>query len=484
MRPRPLSLIAPRLLLCLAALAGCDDDDDVKDSGLDDGCGADSCGDDDAGDGGNDASADGGNDSSGDGGSDASADGGDDDSGGDDDGVPVIEAEVSGTITVQLTQLDSMGEILPLAWEDSPFVNTDGSILWPYGKIFVGGYTEPSPGLKTYVGTSVLMSPEPVNPYTLPIVMAEEGEILVYASLDEFGDDIVGSQDPIGVWPLRIPITEGLSVTSVDIVIQVLVAGGGGGGDGGGGGETITISGEALVTDGYSAAEARVMLVNLDGTGPIASTRAALTSVGTGTSDVSGPYAMEVPAYLGQRNLVGAIDSNANSMIDPADTWGATTLTPDVDGNPILVGNTDLVDYPVQIPLGDDPGISVIPFVQLSGTITGWLDPAVAMTAGDVYVTALKYRQNTDFNLVASSADFDTKKWSWGPDNLAVETSKDYTLLVPANSVVYLWGYGDPNGDSLVNNTGSPVSSVGPDGRIAVGNTNISGLDMTLALLP
>ncbi|MBL8618335.1 MAG: hypothetical protein JNM72_22160 [Deltaproteobacteria bacterium] len=482
MRPRSAALLAPRMLLCLAALAGCDDDDDTKDSGVDDGCGGDDCGDDAGADdaGGDDAGAD--DAGADDAGGDEAGDGGDDDSGGD-DGVPSVQAEVSGTITVQLTQLDSGGDIQPLAWEDSPFVNTDGSITWPYGKIFVGGYAEPSPGLQTYVGTAVVPSPAPVNPYTLPIVMAEEGEILVYASLDEDGDDIVGSQDPVGVWPLRIPITEGLSLTSVDIVIQVLVTEGGGGSDGGGGGESVTISGEALVTAGYSASQARVMLVNLDGTGPIASTRATLSSTGAGSSDVSGPYTMEVPAYLGQRNLVGAIDSNGNSMIDPADTWGATTLALDVDGNPILIGNTDLVDYPVQIPLGDGPGISVIPFVQLSGTITGWSDPLVAMTAGDVYVTALKYRQNAEFNLLASTADFDTKQWAWAADNLGVELSKPYTLLVPANSVVYLWGYGDPDAGGLVNQTLEPVASVGVDGRIVVGTTNISGLDLTLSIV-
>lgn len=475
MHARSLSLLAPCVLLGLAALAGCTGDKDPNDSGIGgDGCG-DSCGD-DAGDGGND---DAGADDAGDGAADGAGDGAADGAG--DGGVPVIEAEISGTITVQLTQLDSGGDIQPLAWEDSPFVNTDGSILWPYGKIFVGGYTEPSPGTQTYVGTTVIPSPEPVNPYTLPIVMAEEGEILVYASLDEHGDDIVGSQDPVGVWPLRIPITDGLSVTSVDIVIQVLVTEGGGS-DGGGSGESITISGEALVTAGYSAAEARVMLVNLDGTGPIASTRATLSSVGAGTSDVSGPYAMEVPAYLGQRNLVGAIDSNGNSMIDPADTWGATTLALDVDGNPILIGNTDLVDYPVQIPLGDGPGISVIPFVQLSGTITGWQDPLVAMTAGDIYVTALKYRPLPDFNLLTSTADFDTKQWTWAADNLGVEASKPYTMLVPANSVVYLWGFGDPDAGGMVNQTLEPVASVGVDGRIAVGTTNISGLDLTLTI--
>jgi len=476
MRPRPLSLIAPSLLLCIAALAGCTGDKDPNDSGIGGDDGGDGCGDSCTDDGNDD---DGNDDDAGDG-ADSTADGGDGLSDGGDGSEPVIEAEVSGTITVQLTQLDSDGDIQPLAWEDSPFVNPDGSIVWPYGKIFVGGYTDPSPGLQTYVGTTVIPSPVPVNPYTLPIVMADEGEILVYASLDEFGDDIVGSQDPVGVWPMRIPITDGLSVTSVDIVIQVLVAGGGGG-DGGGGGETITISGEALVTDGYSAAEARVMLVNLDGTGPIASTRATLSSVEAVTG-VSGPYAMEVPAFLGQRNLVGAIDSNANSMIDPADTWGATTLALDVDGNPILIGNTDLVDYPVQIPLGDGPGISVIPFVQLSGTITGWQDPLVAMTAGDIYVAALKYRPLPDFNLLTSTADFDTKQWTWAADNLGVEASKPYTMLVPANSVVYLWGFGDPDASGMVNQTLEPVASVGVDGRIAVGTTDISGIDLTLTI--
>ena len=466
----------PLAPLALLALLACEPQNPKDTGGVDaggDDCGGDGCGSDDVG--GDDLGGDGGVDTGGD---DLGGDGGVDTGGDDDGGVTLITGTITGTIRVELSQTSPAGVVSPLAWEDSPFFDAGtGLVNFPYGKIFVAG-TADAAGTVSYAGTTVLGTPAPVNTYSLPVAMTAAGELAVYASLDVGQDDIVATDDPTGVWPMLVPVADGDVINNIDITILVDVdmSGGGGTGGGTGGDDNITISGQAIVGAGYGVTEARVMLLHLDGTGPIASTRAPLSPADEGSV---GDYSFEVPRYLGQKKLVGAIDSNGNTMIDPADTWGATILTPDVDGNPILVGDTDLVDYPVQIPLAGEVGLSMIPFVRLTGTISGWSIPA--LTGTSVYVSALKYRPNSEFNIVTTDADFSTESWDWTTDSLDTTPSKNFDLLVPANSVVYLWGYADPNGNQLVNETGEYVSSVGVDGRMEVARSNISGINLVLS---
>ena len=461
----------PLIPLALALLLGCETTDPKDTGGATDTGGSADGGGADTG-----PTDSGGADGADTGGGDGGADGG-----GDDGSLPLITGQITGTIRVELSQTSPSGVVSPLAWEDSPFYDAGtGAVNFPYGKIFVAGTTEADGGV-AYAGTTVLGAPEPVNTYSLPVALTAAGELAIYASLDVGRDDIVATDDPIGVWPLPVAVADGDVINNVDITILVDVAlggGGSGGGDGGGGEDTITISGQALVAAGYPASEARVMLLNTDGTGPIASTRAALAPATEGTA---GDYALEVPRYLGQKKLVGAIDSNTNGMIDPADTWGATVLAPDVDGNPILVGDTDLTDYPVQIPLNDEPGLSMIPFVVLSGTVSGWSTPELSGTS--VYVSALKYRPNSEFNILTTDADFMTQAWSWAADALDTNASQPFRLIVPANSVIYLWGYADPDTDSLVNETGEPVATPAGDGRINVGRADLSDIDLVLSVV-
>ena len=62
-------------------------------------------------------------------------------------------------------------------------------------------------------------------------------------------------------------------------------------------------------------------------------------------------------------------------------------------------------------------------------------------------------------------------------------TSLDYVLLAPSSSVVYLWAYGDLDGDGVLNEVGEPVGSFGPTGRFETSTSNESGLDMALQMV-
>ena len=177
-------------------------------------------------------------------------------------------------------------------------------------------------------------------------------------------------------------------------------------------------------------------------------------------------------------NLVGAWDSNDNGLIDPADHWGAYASEPGVDGNPVAVGTADLEGYAVEIPLSGSedagtPGISVVPFVQITGTVSvkdGTFDDLPSGTT--VYVAALYYRPSADL-AVSTLADrsYDLESWDW--TELTGKASVDFSLGVPADTVVYLWAYADEDGDGTVNESGEAVASGGTadDGSLDSGTT-------------
>jgi hypothetical protein len=191
---------------------------------------------------------------------------------------------------------------------------------------------------------------------------------------------------------------------------------------------------------------------------------------------------------MGSVQLLGVVDSNHNTMYDPADIWGAYVISPDVNGNPISIGSSDRVDHTVQIPLGgsddpysteESPGLSLIPFVTISGTL-GVNDANFdAFPSGTTaYVTALKYRPNYEFEPVISSSVYDYQDWAWA--ELTGQTTVPWSLIVPANSTIYLWGFADTDIDGLVNESMEPVASQSSTGQIAVGTESISGVTLEL----
>jgi hypothetical protein len=76
--------------------------------------------------------------------------------------------------------------------------------------------------------------------------------------------------------------------------------------------------------------------------------------------------------------------------------------------------------------------------------------------------------------------DIDTFEWS----DITGQTSKDFALVVPADTIVYLWAYADTDADGFVNEVGDPVSVAGEDenGRFPTGTTSVGGVALELAV--
>jgi hypothetical protein len=432
------------------------------------------CGDkDDGGSGDVDTGTSTGGDTSGDGsdGSDGSdgADGGGDEGGdeGDSGTAPdPITASVQGTVTVELYKVED-GDRVSVDWADF-------SSDFPFGPIFVAAYEDDGAGNETYVGTDSIWTPtQSANAFDLSVSMDEEGPVKLYAMLDENGNRIMESDEPIGAWNAEVEIVDGGLATGVDIVVLVDVSaylngGDDGGGSGGEGCDEVTTSGPVTVTTSFQG-EGLAMLTNLDGTGPVAWDWFEVTPT-TGGEGGSSSYEITTCANLGNVQLTGAIDSNGNSLIDPADTTGAYVTAPDTNGNPIVVGTSDLTNYEVQIPITgpdgeeEDYSVSIVPFVTISGTVTYESSRIDGLPSGSaVYVAALKYRPNTGVSAAGLATDaYDLDTFDWSAD-INGNASVSYSLVVPAGQTVYLWSYADTDLDGNVNESGEPVSSAGSD---------------------
>jgi hypothetical protein len=401
-----------------------------------------------------------------------------------------ISGTVSGAVTVLLYTEDESGGRVEVPWESTSCA-TETGITFPFGSVWVGAYETDTGGVDHYFGSSVVEAPVVgPNPYTLSWSATGTHEARIYASLDLFRDRIVGSADPRGVYPTPIPLVDGEGVVSVDITIlapasaaeAACAGGGGGGGSGGGGGDPgVQLSGDALVTVTYTSGEVSTMLVNLDGSGPVGSSSTIITPAVSG-SGAEGPWSFYAPRNLGQVKLVGAWDKNLDRIFAPDDVWGTYISAPDTDGNPITVGNVDLTDMDVQIPLGGTAGVSVVPFVTLSGAVTmntgGSFDELPA--GSSLYVAALTYRPQGAFDIATSSRVYDSTSFVWS--ELTGQSSKDFSLVVPAGTIVYLWAYVDADVDGLVNEAGEAVASYGVDdnGTLPTGTTPVSGITLPL----
>jgi hypothetical protein len=399
--------------------------------------------------------------------------GGDDgttDDTGDDTGETRIAGSISGTVTVQLYEVGSDGERDELAWEDSNYYD-GSSINWPYGNIYVGAYYVGASGGERYVGSTVINSPTESNPYTLDYAANGDQSVWVYASIDNYGDRVVGSGDFRGVYPIEVPIADGDAISDVDITILATNLGG----DGGCG--TIAITGMAEVTVSYSSGQVATMLVTTGGEGPYHSTIVTPTATVTGAE---GAYSLTSCQSYGEMKVVGAWDRNEDGMFAPDDLWGSYVVSG--AESTVTVGATDLSSIDVSIPFGDSPGVSVVPFVKLEGEVTvagGAFDDLPP--GSKVYVAALKYRPTGGFDITTSDALYDSEEFEW-PD-LTGESSKSFSLTVPASSRVYLWAYADTDTDGNVNESGEPVASGGVDdnGRLDTTTSSQSGITMGLA---
>lgn len=448
------ALPAPRALVLLfsvsvLALAGCGDkdDDDTGSAGGDDGGSTEDGG----------SASDGGTE--GDGGS---SDGGEEEE--------MVRGTVTGRVYVELYDYSSGDAV---SWEDY-------GETFPFGPIFVSAYKEATDdaGMLTleYKGQTAIANPTPSedgDAYEVPVTLAYEGNVHLYAALDWDRDTVIGTDEPRGVYPSMVEITDGGTAEGVDITIVAPVNTGGGSC-----GSTMHVRGEAVLTSDWVDGDIAVMLLNTSGQGPYHSTRLTPISEGAGAS---GDYDLTSCAGYGDMNLVGAWDSNGNGIFDPMDMWGSYISSPDTDGNPVTIGSGTLDGYTVQIPFGDGDGLSVYPFVSASGTLS-WAGGAFdALPAGStVHAVALKYRPSGDVELASLEA-YDHQEW--GPSDYAGLSTLDWELALPVNSVAFLWFYADTDDDGIVNEHGEPVGSSGTDGngRFPTGTSSTTDLAVELA---
>lgn len=386
-----------------------------------------------------------------------------------------IAATISGSVTVELYTLDENGARQYISYEEA----TGG--VFPWEKIFVGAYYTGSSGAQNYVGTDAIVGATTgPNAYDLNAVAPPDTSVYVYATLDENLDSIVGTAEPRGIYPMELPLTDGGTLTEVDITILAPAPESGGDDGGGGTCDEISITGDVILTLTYDNGDVAVMLADTAGQGPYESVTTTLTEDGGGAT---GAYEMASCAAYGDMQLLGAWDSDMDSMFSPADHWGAYISEPDVDGNPVNIGYTDLLDYDVQIPLGDGPGLSIVPFIQVAGTVSMMGGTFDDLPPGStVYVAALKYRPNTDLNIAETSNVYDIDTFEWS--DITGQTSKDFALVVPADTIVYLWAYADTDADGFVNEVGDPVSVAGEDenGRFPTGTSSVGGVALELAV--
>jgi hypothetical protein len=375
---------------------------------------------------------------------------------------------VNGNVTVTLAEEDMDGERRLETWEEAGYTE------FPFGALFVGAYTAPTESAPTqlYAGTETIDAPEMgTSPYQMRVGTQAESNIIVYAALDVLGDGVIGSEDPRGVFPEALLLSDGAVFDDVNIDILALnqpeiVCSDAG---------TVTITGTVTVSLNYFGGPIGVMLVDEAGNGPFHVVTVEPPTTGEGAR---ASYSLEVCADYGPMRLVAAWDGNRNGLFDPNDKWGVFSTDGANDSNPVFVGNANMNNYPIHIPLGEGPGVTPIQFARLSGQVRMAEGSFAELAAGtDVHVVALTSRPSREFEF-DSPLVLDSQKFSWA--ELSGAASKDFSLLLPANSFVYLWAFADTNADGLLNDVGEPVGTVGADGRVPTGE-GFGGIDIAIA---
>ncbi len=394
-----------------------------------------------------------------------------------------VHGTVQGTVYLQLYTVDENGDTVLMDW--------DGTYTsYPFGAIFVAAYSTDSDGKETFYAQDVIahptVSPDPGgDAYSFDISTDDVQGVNVYASVDYANDGIISTAEPTGAYPSEISVTGNATVSGNDITVMVPYYDSSGGGSGtgwgygnGGGGDgctdTVAVSGTTNVAAGYVEGDVAALIYDTSGAGPYAVDRETPSAGGDGSA--SAPFSITACANVGDYELLGAWDSNANGLFDPADKWGSYVTDPSTDGNPITIGASSLPGLDVLIPFGDFVP-TVVPFVSISGTLTSSTDWSAY--AG-LYVAALKYRPNIDVSVTDLSAGYDLQ--SWTNADFASTTSLSYHVEVPANTIIYLWAYSDVDGNGMVNGVGEPVAAVdGSTGRLVTGSTSQGGMDLVLA---
>jgi hypothetical protein len=394
----------------------------------------------------------------------------------DSDGEGFSPEEVTGTITgtvdIQLFTEGEDGERETISWEDA----YEG--VYPFGKIFVAAYYEDAnTGASRYVGSDVIENPQPTgNQYSIDVSIFQPKDVRVYGILDYYIDDITGTDEPMGGYNRVIPF-EGGDIDEIDFSIlsplkqdrppcESL-------GD-------ITITGEATITKTYTGGDVAAMLMEPGVVGPVHS---AVTSPEIQGGGGAGDYVLQSCQNLGYMLLIGIWDNNQNGMFDPTDESGPYISAPNQNGNPVSIYYSQLSDYEIQIPLNSGSGLSLVPFVQLSGVVDAGFGNVFGdiSDGGTLYVTALKYRPDLDLSVTyIQDESYDFQSFTWAELQGAEEV--EWELTVPNETITYLWAYLDHNDNGVVQEPGEAVSNGGEDenGKFPTGNSSTDNIRISL----
>ncbi len=413
-----------------------------------------------------------------------------------DTGEPPLDGTIKGTVTVQLYE-EIDGIEVPVSWDDF-------SPGWVFGGIFVSAFRYDAISRETtYYATTSILDPTPdPNEYELDVYATTIDSVRVYAALDYWNDSIISSYDPTGLYPTAVSVTGGDTVNGIDITIMVRVTDGdlcydcyGGPGycEGDCGGcDTVDVSGPITVdTWGFANQPAIAMFATTGNEGPyyyyISDKVYLKPAEEEPTTNYSGDYLIDVCSDAGEWNLLGAWDSNNNGLFDPDDYWGEYVEGED-PANPIFVSSTDLPDTEIHIPI-EGAGLQVVPFVQVTGTISTAEDTFDTLFSsfddytGDslIYVAALKYRPEGDLD-VSTIVDDSYAFLIYTPEEWAGQQELDYAFYAPANSIIYLWAYADVEPNGLVNEHLEPGGPAGGHdyGRIT---TTTEDLDENIVMV-
>jgi hypothetical protein len=388
---------------------------------------------------------------------------------------------VSGRIDIQLYQDTVEGDREMLLWDDAYPSGT-----FPFGKLYVGAFYYNEVNLPVYVAYDIIENPQPTdNLYELDLQLVPGvSEVRIFAVLDYYQDNITGSDEPIGGYPQSIPVVSEMVVNDLDFSVLSPMYEPRPPCDTypNGDPKSVTIDGIANVTRTYNGGDVAVFVLGAGGVGPVFST--SLTPDIDGDS-AEGLYSLEVCEDIGYVSLRGCWDQNQNGMFEPMDKYGSYISAPNENGNPISVKYTDLSDYEVQIPLGSSDGLTLLPFMSVSGLVkaNGLFDDL--SDGGRLHIVALKFRPQGSISItdIEEIQSYDTQTYEW--EELQGKTEVSFTLMAPKETIIYLWAYIDVDSNGYVNESLEPVASAGEDdnGKFPTGNINIEGVNMTLTVM-
>jgi hypothetical protein len=394
-----------------------------------------------------------------------------------------LEGMVTGTIDIQLFVLDDEGEREMITWEDAY------DTFYPFGKIFVAAYYEnEQEGRTYYVGYDVIEDPQQTgNAYSIPVEVPDPGtQLRIFAVLDYHIDNITGTDEPIGGYSRTVSFEDStadldnMRIDGIDFSILSPMH------------EVrppcendreITVDGEVTLTEIYTGGDIAVILNAPGNIGPVHHSIVTPEVFGGGAQ---ANYEINSCEGLGYMLLKGIWDENRNGMFDPMDEFGSYISEPNQSGNPMTVGYSNLSDYEIQVPLNSgSSGLSLVPFVQLSGTVSpfdGLFDEIA--TSGTLYIAALKYRPSGEISLDTldeRSYDYQVVPWS----ELQGKSNVEWRITVPSETITYLWAYLDSDDNGYVNEPQEPVASGGEDdnGKFPTGNYATNNIDMILIVM-